>query len=520
MLRAVALTLTCAAMALTAAACGQSASGGDADPASLVPAGAPVYAQASVRPAGDRRDDALAAAGKLLRTDDPAGRLRELVDEALAKDGSGLTWEKDFAPWLGEEAGIWATNLEAEEPSYAGIVQTTDADAARAALERFKQQDAASYTKRSHAGVDYEVNADGVAAGLVDDFLVVGTEDAFKRSADLAGGGDTLADSDRYKSAIDDLADDRLGVFFVDTKVLMDAAIKHDPETAAGYEQFKSFLPLDKLGPIAGSFQANGDGMSVDSVMTGLPEGPFRQLAAIVSGGKTELMPDLPGDAWGAFAVPKLGEAAKTLFSSFAGAIGGAAVAAQVKEATGLDLEQDIFSWIGDTGVYVRGAGEPELDGALVIQSTDDDKAAAAFGKIIGLIGKEAGTRPEPIQLPGAESAFSLAAPDADKPIVLARGAGRVVAAYGKAAAQAALDPATDLGDSELYAAAKGALEDGMEPGFLLSMPAVITLVDAIGEADADYEKAKPYLETLSAITSAGKVDGDTVKSRLAVTLK
>jgi Protein of unknown function (DUF3352) len=205
----------------------------------------------------------------------PAGRLRELVDEALAKDGSGLTWEKDFAPWLGEEAGIWATNLEAEEPSYAGIVQTTDADAARAALERFKQQDAASYAKRSHAG------------------------------------GDTLADSDRYKDAIDDLADDRLGLFFVDTKVLMDAAIKQDPETAAGYEQFKSFLPLDKLGPIAGSFQANGDGISVDSVMTGLPEGPFRQLAAIVSGGKTELMPDLPGDAWGAFAVPKLGEAAR-----------------------------------------------------------------------------------------------------------------------------------------------------------------------------------------------------------------
>jgi hypothetical protein len=520
MLRAVALTFTCAVLALGAGACGQSASSGDGDPASLVPAGAPVYAQASVRPEGDRRDDALAAAGKLLRTDDPAGKLRELVDKALAGEGGGLTWEKDFAPWLGEEAGIWATNLEAEDESYAAIVQTTDAEAARAALERLKKQDASSYTKRSHAGVDYEVNADGIAGGLVDDFLVIGTEDAFKRTADLADGGDTLADSDRYKGAVDDLEDDRLGLFFVDTKVLMDAALAQDPESAAQLEQFKSFLPFDKLGPITGSFQANGEGMAVDTVMSGLPEGPFRQLAEIASGGKTELMSDLPGDAWAAFAVPKLGEAAKTLFSSFAGAIGGAAAAAQVKGATGLDLEQDVFSWIGDAGVYVRGASEPELDGALVIQSTDDGKAAAAFGKVIGLIGKEAGTQPKPIKLAGAESAFSLAAPDADKPIVLARGKGRVVAAYGEAAAKSALDPATELGDSELYRDAKDALGDDMEPGFLLSMPAVITLVDAIGEADADYAEAKPYLETLGAITTGGKVDGDTVKSRVAVTLK
>jgi hypothetical protein len=47
MLRATALSLTCVTLALTTAACGQSASGdGDADPASLVPAVAAVYAEA------------------------------------------------------------------------------------------------------------------------------------------------------------------------------------------------------------------------------------------------------------------------------------------------------------------------------------------------------------------------------------------------------------------------------------------------------------------------------------------
>jgi hypothetical protein len=520
MLRAVALTFTCAVMAITAVACGQSASGGDADPASLVPADAGLYLQAVVRPEGDRRENALAAAGKVLRTDDPAGRLQQLFDDALADGGEDLTWARDFAPWVGEEAGMTVSDLEAAEPGFAFVLATTDAEAAKAAIEKAARSGEATFSKRSYDGIDYQVDEDGTAAGLIDDFVVVASEKAFKRTADLRDGGKTLADSDRYKDAIDDLADDRLGHMFVDMKTLIDASLAKDPESAAEFEQVKSFLPFDKLGPTVASLQADGEAIVVDSATTGVPEGPFRTLIELTSGAKTELMADLPGDAWGAFAVPKLGETAHTLFSSVAGAIGGAAAAAEVKRSTGLDLEQDIFSWIGDAGVFVRGASEPELDGALVIQSTDDAKASAAFGKIIGLIGKEAGTQPDPIQVEGAQSAFSLKSPGADKPIVLARGEGRVVAAYGPEGAKAALDPATRLGDSELYGDAKGALEDGMEPGFLLSMPAVLALIDAIGEADADYDKAKPYLETLNAITSAGKIDGDTAKSRIAVTLK
>jgi hypothetical protein len=519
MLRATALLFTCAVMALTAAACGSSASSGEGDPAALVPANAPVYAQVAVRPEGERRDDALAAIGKVMRTDDPAGKLRELVDEQLAEESGGLTWEKDFAPWLGEEAGIWAADLAADTPDFAVIVQTTDVDAAKAAVQRFKQAGDETFTKRSYSGVDYEVSTEGSAVGFVDDFLVLASESAFKRTADMAEGGDSLADSDRYTDTLDELDDNRLGSFYFDTKLLMDAALAEDPESAAQLEQFKSILPFDKIGPTAGSLQADGDSIAIDTVTTGLPEGPLRTLTTLLGGGGSELMRDLPGDAWGAFAVPKVGEAAKTLFTSFAGALGGAAVSAQLKQETGLDLEQDVFSWIGDAGIFVRGASEPELDGALVIESTDDGKASGAFGKIIGLIGKEEGTAPDPVQLEGAESAFSFTTPDADKPIVLARGSGRVVAAYGEEAAKAALAPATKLGDSDLFGDAKSALGDA-DPSFVLSMPAVITLVDAIGEADADWAEVKPYLETLGAITAGGSVDGDKAKSRIAVTLK
>jgi Protein of unknown function (DUF3352) len=516
MLRASALTLTCAVLALIAAGCGESGSGGDDGPAALVPASASVYAEAAVRPEGELRDDALAAAGKILRTEDPAGKLRELIDKGLADDG--LTWERDFAPWVGEDAGVWAGNLQAPKPSFALIVSTKDADAAKAALAKFEQTSDSAYTGRSYDGIDYRVDDEGMAVGMIDDFVVGGTEDAFKRTAD-ARDSEQLVDSDRYDDVVGELDEDRLGHVFVDGKGLFDVALRDDPEAARNLDRIKSILPFDKVGPTAFSFQADAGGLLAEGLTIGLPEGPLREIARLTSFGGTKLLGELPGESWGAWAVPQLGESARSLFNAFAGAFGGAAVAAQVEQATGLDLQEDVFSWIGDVGVFVRGTDMASLDGALVISATDEDRAAAAFGKIVGLIGKESGTPPRPVKVDGAEAGFSIATPDAGKDIVLARGAGRVVAAYGEEAASAALDPDAKLGDAGNFAAADDVLGD-VEPAFLLSIADAIKLADATGGTDAEFEKARPYLEAFGVVAAGGKSDGDRVESSLAVTLR
>jgi hypothetical protein len=479
-----------------------------------------VYAEASIRPQGRQRDGALAAAGKLLGTSDPAGKLRALFDKAAAKGSPGVTWERDFAPWLGEQAGVWVTGLERHEPSFAVVVQSTDQKAAAAALGRLDKADGGTRTQHSYHGVDYVVD-DGVAHGLLDDFVVLGTEDAFKRTVDTRDG-DPLADSERYKKAIDTLEDDRLGHYYVDPKPLLAAALKHDPSAARQYDQFKGFLAVDQLGPITGAFTADGKGMALDTVLTKLPDGPLRKLAQFWSG-KSDVLPQLPGDAWGAFATPKLGDALESLVSSFGGAIGGAAITAQVQGATGLNLQQDVFAWMGDLGAFVRGSTKTTVDGGLVIQSTDDAKAATAFGKVVGLIGKQSATSVKPVRVAGAESAFAIPTDNAagGKPLILARGKGRVVATYGEAAAREALAPKSQLGDSQDYSRAKDLLSDGMEPGFLLSMPSVLKLIEATrGGADSDYQEARPYLQTLGVISAGGKVDGDRVQSRVAVGFK
>ena len=101
------LALPALLFALVLTACGGTSGAGGADPASAVPAGTAVYLEGVVRPEGDQRDDVLDAARKVLRTNDPERKLHELIDQGLADSKTKATYQDDFAPWLGEKAGVW-----------------------------------------------------------------------------------------------------------------------------------------------------------------------------------------------------------------------------------------------------------------------------------------------------------------------------------------------------------------------------------------------------------------------------
>ena len=119
----------------------------------------------------------------------------------------------------------------------------------------------------------------------------------------------------------------------------------------------------------------------------------------------------------------------------------------------------------------------------------------------------------------GAATAFAVAATELGKPIVLARSDDRFVMAVGARAAAQALGPDKRLSDSALFASGKAML-DGPEPSFLLSMPAVLTLVETMGHPDADYAKARPYLQAFSVLASGGTAKASEARSRFAAGLK
>ena len=496
--------------------CGGSAADGGADPASGVPADATVYAEATVRPEGDLREDLLAAAGKVLQTDDAEARIRELVDQALAsEEAPSVEYEQDIAPWLGERIGLAVLPGGGPEPGYAVLIATTDTEAAQEALDKGLEGDAEPPKPGSHGGVDYVVDQDGDAAGVVEDFVVVAREAEFKRVVDTFGG-ESLADGDAYREALEPLAGDRLAHFYVNLRGLIELGSRGEPDAAEQLRMFEQFVPLDRLGAMAGAFMADGDRLAFDFTFgREMAEGPLGALSGTEG---TPLLADLPADSWVAAGTPDVGEVVRKTIDQFGGALGGAVAQQQLREQLGIDLEQDVLSWMGDVALFVRGTDLASIDGGVVIEVTDADRAAAAIPRLVGAARQSGGVDLQPVSIPGADLAFA-AASGGPQPIVLAQSAERVVVAFGEEAAAEALSPASRLGDSELYGAAESAL-DGIAPSVLVSMASVVEMIEATGSADAEFEQARPYLEAFDVIASGGAEEDGRPRYRVAAGLK
>jgi hypothetical protein len=499
MLRGAAVLAVLAALVV---GCGSGAATGDADPAMLVPADAMAYAEVTVRPDGDVRQDALDAAAKLLHTSDADGGIRRTLDKALARDEHPLDYDKDIKPWLGKRIGLWFdTRLDREgDPGGSALIATTDPDAALDAFHKSAQGE--KLTKRSYSGADYELGQDGVAIGIVDDFLVVGPEPEFKRVVDTRKG-DALADADRYRSGVDQLDANRLAHFYVDLGRAFELARRSEPDNEQ-LTQLEALVPFGKIPPIVGSFSADGERLAVDVAVKGEAADALGSFGG--GAGSPPLVQELPGDSWVAFGAAEYGQQLKATLDRYAGLFGGAAARQMLRQQYGIDLDQDILSWIGDVAVFARGDALPAVDGGVVIQVTDSDKAAKGFGKLVGLLQAAGGVRVDPVTIAGARNAFALTDNSRPKPIVLARSDERVVIVYGRDAAEAALSPKSKLGDSDLLARAKDLL-GGVDPSVVLSMPAVLKLVDSSGSSDPDFERARPYLEAYDAL-GLGYSDG------------
>ncbi len=156
--------LAAAALAIPIAGCGSSSdsssSGGANDPAKAIPASAPFYLEATVRPTGQQRTDLEAALSKILRTNDPGAKITELIDKSGKEKGK--SYAKDIEPWLGDKAAVAITGFAAGQPQFAVVINSTD-DAKASDLIN---TDSSYKTKRSFEGTDYRYDpSDKTARG-------------------------------------------------------------------------------------------------------------------------------------------------------------------------------------------------------------------------------------------------------------------------------------------------------------------------------------------------------------------
>jgi hypothetical protein len=500
------LTITALLAALVVVAGCGSDSSSSSGATSLVPAGSLIYGEANLHPDEEQQAAINSLIEKFPGEGSAGERIRGLLEKAFSESDLGLSYSKDIEPWLGDQAGFFLSSFASgADMTGAAVIATDDEDKANDAIDKAKGGKDASYK-----GHDYRTFSDDTAAGVVDGWVVVGNESGFKAAVDTAEGGNALEDDDAYTKALDGAAQERLGFVYFNTpgfaKQLQGSGAPVGP-----------FADLFK-DPVLATVNATEKGVRLEST---LPKSLSSAIPILGQGGK--LAADLPADSWLALSVPDLGETISGVLNAFASTTGGRdALEQQLEAATGLDLDKDVLSWMGDASLFVRGTSLPTLNGALVVETSDEAASKRVIDTIAGLVRKSAdgGEHVGPFNLSGGGEGYTLRTPALPQPIHLFQREGKVVLAYGDAAAQDALHPAGRLGDTMEYKDAQEALGGDYDLAFYLGFPSVVSLVDSIAGDDEGWLKVKPYLEPLGALVAGAKKDGDQLRSAVGITVK
>ena len=516
-LRAPVLASILAALAaLVLAACGGDEESGDEgpDPATLVPADAPLYFEAVVQPEGEQEEDLNAALGKLLNTDDPGAMIRDAVESEL--EGEGISFSEDVDPWLGQNAGLFLTDFSDEDGNGAAIVAVTDEGAANDFIAKAVETGDTSFEEATYEGTTYQRGDDQTAVGIVGDFLVIGTEDGFQGAVD-ASGADSLADNAEASDALNATPEGSLFSAYLDTARVLDLAVdagavtRQDLEAATGGQ-------LDALreGPVVVSADADADSMSVEF------SGPAGEGET-----GTEIVSTLPADSWLAFGVPAIGESIaisyQNLLDGFEAGLGdlpGAElpggqipdVQAELRRTLGIDLAEDL-NWAGDLGAFVRGTSLFDLGAGIVIE-TDDEQAAQ---QTVDQLRKALQRQPD-LEISDTETGFQVQTGPAGAEVAVEDG--QVVFAIAGATLDEVVSPSETLADDEAFDSATSALGDELTAAFYVAVPPIVSLVEGSGQVDPSFEQARPVLESISYLIAGSGVSDDRSVGRIVLGLQ
>ncbi len=513
-------TLLIVSLAVPAAAIAGCGGGGgsssdvDVGPAAAVPANAPLYLDATVKPTGQAQAGANAALSKVLRTPDPGAKIVSLIEQQSKADGHPVKYQQDIAPWLGDKAGFFFTSLAGDTQKGAAVLETTNPTAALAFARKASGATPTNPAPQNYNGASYQADPGDPTNvfGTVGDFLVQGDLDGFKAAVD-AQKGDSLGDSDDFKDALDQLPGDRLGTFYTVPRGLINAIGpgQFDQQQQALLERTAGDS-LDK--PVSGALTASANGFDLEFI--GGNNG--------VETPESSLVGNVPGDSWLALGLGDLGDSAKRTIEQLKELnipdlqLG----LSQVEQATGSSIDQ-LTGALGDAALYVRGTSERTLNGALIVQTKDPDLTGRLLGQLQTLLQAGSGgtTTVKPLSLGGGGTGFAISDPtQAPAPIEVAQQGDKLVIGYGANSVQQTLSPSQTLTDSEPFSSARGQVSD-LGTDFFLDLPKVFQLAEAEGaKSDPDYRQAKPYLNAFSYLVTGSGTKGDQAELKAVVGLK
>jgi Protein of unknown function (DUF3352) len=550
---ATALLIPALAAAMTG--CGSSHSSGTAtDPAGAIPASAPLYAGAVVRPTGTLKTAASTAGRTFTRQADPYLRLLT----ALQTPGSAtLDFNRDVAPWLGPDAGIFLSSLNVSEESRIGgllsqlargllggasaanafpfgahgvqgaiVLDTSDAGKARSFLE--SQAKRAGARAASYRGVAYQVTGDGIAFAVVDRLAVIGSEAGLHSVIDTTLGGPSLAQAAGYAKLAAVAPKETLAHLYVNPSASNGSGASGGSAGPLGLLVGTRETNIS-LVPTTTSIGLDADALTSSSASTPASGG----LLASVSQG-AQAAGELPGDSWLALGLGNVGAAlggdvqGLRGLVSLASSLGGSSAEAPATGALSLnslleailkpisllgadtaEARRDFESWMGSAGIFASGTGIVNLKAGIVITSKNPSLSRAAVAKLGTLLSKS-GASVQPVSIPGAQAAVSVEL--TGLPVTLdvvdaraANGQTKFVLGLSEASVTAALNPSSTLSSSASYSAASTVLGEGIRPSITVDFPTFLSLLEGVGlSEEPTIAKLVPYLRTLTTLAGGG----------------
>jgi hypothetical protein len=571
--------------ALLAAGCGSSGSTGtSADPAGVVPAYAPVYVGAVVRPGGSLEKEALAAGHALTGQHNPYSRLLGV----LQTPGSPtLDFGRDVAPWLGPDAGLFLTALGSSQaltellqqgltgggsgaqwPFGAGgaqgaiVLDTSDL----AAAQKFVSSQAAHAGAHatSYRGVSYEATAGGDAFAVIDKLVVLGTAAGVRGVIDTTRGGAALKGNTAYARLQSVAPAGALGHVYASSAALSRAHIaKAAGGEAGGQPPAALFTALAGTRPLNVSLVPSSKSLALDADAGPAPAGaagtaaqPSGGLVGALAAG-SRAFGELPGESWLAAGLGNAGGAPggalKGLHDllSLAIALGagggeGAPVAPSsvqvtlsvkglleglltplnVLDANTAQARRDYLGWMGETGVFASGTTVLELKAGVVIDSSDPAASRAAVGRLASAL-NSSGAEASPATIAGTEAAVE--AKITGLPVTLVIAAGRAadghtkfVMGLGESSITSALNPPSTMSASSAYTAAQTALGEGIKPSLTVDFPTMLSLLEGVGLGeDPTVSPFVPYLRNSTTLAGGGRsLGGGMERLRLVLGLQ
>jgi hypothetical protein len=500
-----------------AAGCGDESSGDPgADPAAVVPARAPVYAEANLKP----DDDIIELAKKLSGKDDPGAELKRLFEESTRENDPDFKFSEDVEPWLGERIGVFISDLRGADgdPPVAVVVPTKDSEKAKATLEaELREQDKGEakpqVVERTHRDRKYLVDtAEDQAVVIIDDYAITGNDAAVKAAID-AREGEALAESGEYEQARDAVEEDGVGFAYVRLSQIFSGL---GPQGAVLSQALQGVGDTIGIGVDGDESSIAVEAASLGAEDSGGPSGPGEVLAT------------LPGDSWAAIGFADVGGRIDKAIEQLSqlGALGGQdpeQVLEQLERELGIDVRRDLASWLGDAGLFVMGDSPASVGGGLVAASKDAAATRRSIPKLARFLAATAQVRVAPLRRDGVDTGVTLRSAEVPLPIhMVLTDDERFVVAVTDRALDAVLAGGESLGDSATFKDAADSLDDGLEPAVFANFDPIVSLIQASGVAGSNpnADQVIKALERLTTLVAGSSRDGDTLRGRVVIGVK